>query len=133
MGDPVDEARTASSPSCHSPAVDFCARSALPIGAGLGSSASYSTCVAAGFLRLHNVISMSPDASASLDSAEAEVVNQWAFLAEKINHGNPSGIDNAVAVQGGAIAFARAIGGKQGGLKQLKGCVAAAAIGPKSY
>jgi mevalonate kinase len=110
------------------PGINFCARSALPIGAGLGSSASYSTCVAAAFLRLHNRISvpLSEDAAAtspSISGEDAALVDQWAFLAEKINHGNPSGIDNAVAVRGGAVSFARAINGREGGMASLQGRV----------
>jgi len=110
----------------YRPGINFCARSALPIGAGLGSSASYSTCVAAAFLRLHNRISvpLNEDGAAanpSISAKDAALVDQWAFLAEKINHGNPSGIDNAVAVRGGAVSFARAINGRRGGMASLEG------------
>ncbi|MBD4825577.1 hypothetical protein GUG03_08095, partial [Xanthomonas citri pv. citri] len=38
-------------------------------------------------------------------------VDKWAFLAEKVIHGNPSGIDNAVSVRGGAVAFRRKVEG----------------------
>lgn len=37
----------------------------------------------------------------------AEEVNRWAFISEKILHGNPSGVDNSVAVYGGALGYTR--------------------------
>jgi mevalonate kinase len=63
-------------------------RSQLPVGAGLGSSASFSVCGAAALLKFHG-----------LDATD-DAINRWAFLAEKIIHGNPSGIDNTVATFG---------------------------------
>ncbi len=57
----------------------------------------------------------------SISAEDADLVDQWTFLAEKINHGNPSGIDNAVSVRGGAVSFARAINGKKGGMASLQG------------
>jgi mevalonate kinase len=110
----------------------FTASSNLPISAGLGSSAAYSTCVASSLLLAHKHVSLpSPAATpASADSVSAgshlaprdtDLVDEWAFLAEKVLHGNPSGIDNAVSVRGGAVAFTRSLGGKQGGLEGLHG------------
>ena len=75
--------------------------SQLPVGAGLGSSASYSVCLAASLLIYFGIIE---DVS---DKKNLEVVNSWAFLAEKVIHGTPSGIDNTVATFGGAIAYTR--------------------------
>lgn len=63
-----------------------------PIGAGLGSSASASTVVAAALL----------DAAGSL---EKSLVAELAFEAEKVFHGRPSGIDNTVALEGGFIVY----------------------------
>jgi len=58
-----------------------------------------------------------------LEQGDIDLVDGWAFLAEKVLHGNPSGIDNAVSVRGGAVAFRRSVGGVQGGLEGLHGSV----------
>lgn len=78
---------------------DFSVRSNLPVGAGLGSSASYSVCLATALLQLNGHL-------VGLKSAEKkELINLWAFQAEKVIHGNPSGIDNTVSTLGGAVMF----------------------------
>ncbi|KGB77266.1 cystathionine beta-lyase [Cryptococcus deuterogattii R265] len=99
--------------------VTFTASSNLPISAGLGSSAAYSTCVAASFLLARQHLSI--PSTDRLSKEDTDLVDGWAFLAEKVLHGNPSGIDNAVAVRGGAVAFTRSVGGKQGGMDGLHG------------
>lgn len=79
---------------------DFSVRSNLPVGAGLGSSASYSVCLATALLQLNGHL------LGSMETAEQrELINQWAFQAEKVIHGNPSGIDNTVSTLGGAVMF----------------------------
>jgi cystathionine beta-lyase/mevalonate kinase len=123
------------------PSFNFTARSTLPIGAGLGSSASFSTCVATAILLLHQRISIPllPPASRepqkghpghihvshqgrrAIAPSVAEEVNRWAFVAEKILHGNPSGVDNSVAVFGGALAYTRAGFGKKSGMDPIQG------------
>lgn len=81
---------------------DLSVKSYLPVGAGLGSSASYSVCVATALLKLAGFL----DESSGLDVAcQRDLVNQWAFQAEKVIHGNPSGIDNTVSTLGGAVIF----------------------------
>lgn len=53
----------------------------------------------------------------------AEEVNHWAFVAEKILHGNPSGVDNSVAVYGGALAYTRPGFGRKSGMEGIQGWV----------
>ncbi|KII89746.1 hypothetical protein PLICRDRAFT_39906 [Plicaturopsis crispa FD-325 SS-3] len=123
------------------PSFNFTARSTLPVGAGLGSSASFSTCAATAILLLHQRISIPPVPPPSREPRAgepghvnlshhgrraipplvAEEVNRWAFVSEKILHGNPSGIDNSVAVFGGALAYNRAGFGKKSGMEPIQG------------
>ena len=53
----------------------------------------------------------------------AEEANRWAFVAEKILHGNPSGVDNSVSVFGGALGYTRAGFGRDGGMEGIQGYV----------
>lgn len=82
----------------------FVTRSTLPVGAGLGSSASYSVGLAAALLKLSGKIQ---DPSTSLSAENLELINGWSFLGESCIHGNPSGIDNIVATRGGAVLYER--------------------------
>ncbi|KAF9999545.1 hypothetical protein BGZ65_005120 [Modicella reniformis] len=79
---------------------DFSVRSNLPVGAGLGSSASYSVCLATALLQLNGYLS-----GEGTKEDKRDLINQWAFQAEKVIHGNPSGIDNTVSTLGGAVMF----------------------------
>ncbi|EPQ52753.1 cystathionine beta-l [Gloeophyllum trabeum ATCC 11539] len=123
------------------PSFNFSARSTLPIGAGLGSSASFSVCAATTLLLLHQRISIpalpaptreghgsdpghihvSHQGRRAIPPPVAEEVNRWAFVAEKILHGNPSGVDNSVSVYGGALAYTRAGFGKKSGMEPIHG------------
>ncbi|PLW31905.1 hypothetical protein PCANC_03251 [Puccinia coronata f. sp. avenae] len=86
----------------------FTVRSTLPIGAGLGSSASYSVCLASALLYSHQHIAI--PTRKEIGRAEVESINRWAFLGEKILHGSPSGVDNTVSSFGGAICFQKQLG-----------------------
>ncbi|KAJ8378253.1 hypothetical protein AAFF_G00244570 [Aldrovandia affinis] len=82
--------------------------SELPTGAGLGSSAAFSVCVAAALLSAKGTITSplgSLEHTARWSEEEMELVNAWAFLGEKIIHGNPSGVDNAVSTWGGILRY----------------------------
>ncbi|XP_070625811.1 mevalonate kinase isoform X3 [Bos indicus] len=43
-----------------------------------------------------------------------ELINKWAFQGERVIHGNPSGVDNAVSTWGGALRY------QQGKISSLK-------------
>ena len=83
----------------------------LPIGAGLGSSASFCVSLAAALLSMAKLyasgegdsiddIRDSVHKSRNLDEDNLELINKWAFEGEKIIHGRPSGIDNNVSTFG---------------------------------
>lgn len=108
------------------PSQTYTIRAGLPVSAGLGSSAAFSVSVASALLYSHGVLPVpgqqSPATPHSVESEHAHLVNSWAFVAEKVLHGNPSGVDNTVSSLGGAIAYRRAISGRQEqSLKSLKG------------
>ncbi len=67
--------------------------SEIPIGAGLGSSASVATSSVGAFLSALN---------GEIDSLQ---VREIAFKSEELTHGKPSGIDNTVIALGGLVYF----------------------------
>lgn len=73
--------------------------SEIPIASGLGSSASYSTCLSSFFFLLRS--------NRAFSQTDLETINQNAFYIEKLFHGNPSGLDNSVSTYGGFIVFER--------------------------
>ena len=93
-------------PSSH--ACIYTLRSTLPIGAGLGSSASICVCLSAALLKQIHVL-----AGPHEDQPEEEVdlqldrINKWAFVGEMCIHGTPSGVDNTVSTRGKAVLFKR--------------------------
>lgn len=92
----------------HVKGIRFHVKSTLPIGAGLGSSASLSVVLslAMGHLGGH-IRADTPE----LSLEEKKLVNTWSFLGEKCIQGTPSGIDNAVATYGNAVLFKREMDG----------------------
>uniref|UniRef100_A0A1A8FM48 Mevalonate kinase n=2 Tax=Nothobranchius korthausae TaxID=1143690 RepID=A0A1A8FM48_9TELE len=82
--------------------------SELPTGAGLGSSAAFSVCLAAALLCASGAIPAPLkewDHTARWHQEDLELINSWAFQGEMIIHGNPSGVDNTVATWGGMLRF----------------------------
>ena len=69
----------------------------IPCRAGLGSSAALSVALARLALGAH----------ASNGEADTEAVIEASLVGERVFHGQPSGIDNAVAARGGVVAFER--------------------------
>lgn len=77
----------------------------LPVGAGAGSSASFCVSLAAFFVC---VASLREEPRVFyLDETMKDLISNWAFLGERITHGNPSGLDNNVCAFGSLIAFRR--------------------------
>ena len=89
------------------PACTYTMRSTIPIGAGLGSSASISVCLATAILLQNSHISLPP--ATSSDPLTLDIINTWAFVGEICIHGTPSGVDNTVATKGRAVLFKRTI------------------------
>lgn len=89
----------------------FCIRLTLPIGAGLGSSASTAVCLSTALARLGGHVSVPTlkihDVSPRKDTPDAQFIDAWSLMGEKCFHGNPLGIDNAVATHGGAVLYQR--------------------------
>jgi len=77
--------------------------SSLPVGAGLGSSASYAVSLVSSLLTFFNYI----EKNKFTDKESLKLINDWAFIGEKIAHGNPSGLDNSVSTYGRAQAFTK--------------------------
>lgn len=75
----------------------------LPVGSGLGSSASLAVATAGALFCWMCELQF----GASFSNEQLQMINDHAFSAEKIMHGNPSGLDNTVSTYGGAIRFIR--------------------------
>ncbi|XP_030075598.1 mevalonate kinase isoform X2 [Microcaecilia unicolor] len=90
------------------PSLEIIVWSELPTGAGLGSSAAYNVSMAAALLMAHGAVGFPAQEeaeSARWTAEELNLINTWAFQGEKIIHGNPSGVDNAVGTWGGALRY----------------------------
>ncbi|XP_001929219.1 mevalonate kinase isoform X1 [Sus scrofa] len=101
------------------PSLDIAVWSELPTGAGLGSSAAYSVCLAAALLTACEEIPnplKDGEATGRWTEENLELINKWAFQGERVIHGNPSGVDNAVSTWGGALRYQQ---GKISPLKRL--------------
>lgn len=90
------------------PGSTYALRSTLPIGAGLGSSASISVCLSSALLlQIRTLAGPHPDQPSEEAELQIERINRWAFVAEMCIHGNPSGVDNTVSSGGKAVLFKR--------------------------
>ncbi|KAL6716465.1 Mevalonate kinase [Lecanora helva] len=86
----------------------YALRSTIPIGAGLGSSASISVCLSAALLlQIRTLAGPHQDQPPDEATLQLERINHWAFVGEMCLHGNPSGVDNTVSVGGKAVLFKR--------------------------
>lgn len=90
------------------PGCIYILRSTVPIGAGLGSSASICVCLSSAILLQLRILSgPHPDQPREEAELQIERINRWAFVGEMCIHGNPSGVDNTVATGGKAVVFKR--------------------------
>lgn len=98
------------------PSISVEMKSEIPVGAGLGSSAAFSVSLSSALLQLAGVVSSKKisDKLATWSSDDLTIINKYAFLAEKMIHGQPSGIDNSISTFGGALRF------QQGKITHLK-------------
>jgi mevalonate kinase len=94
------------SPDSHS--AIYTLRSTIPIGAGLGSSASVSVCLSTALLlQTRILVGPHPDQPPWEAEVQIERINRWAFVGELCIHGNSSGLDNTVSSGGKAVLFQR--------------------------
>ncbi|XP_019504704.1 PREDICTED: mevalonate kinase [Hipposideros armiger] len=99
------------------PSLDIVVWSELPTGAGLGSSAAYCVCLAAALLTACEEIAnplKDGEPTSRWTAEDLELINKWAFQGERVIHGNPSGVDNAVSTWGGVLRY------QQGKISPLK-------------
>ncbi|KAI8809078.1 mevalonate kinase-like protein [Cladochytrium replicatum] len=91
--------------------IDLTLVSDLPLAGGLGSSASFAVALAAGMLGAFGALGKPKEADRKdeidFDQDHLRLVNEWAFVAEKVMHGNPSGLDNTLCTYGGALAYSK--------------------------
>lgn len=83
-------------------------RSTIPVGAGLGSSASVSVCLSTALLiQTWAVSGPHPDQPVEEAEQQLERINNWAYAGELCIHGDPSGVDNTVSCRGKAVLFCK--------------------------
>lgn len=94
--------------SQHSNGAIYALRSTIPIGAGLGSSASISVCLSTALQMQHGTLTTPFTGMLESETRlQTKRINNWAYVGEMLIHGNPSGVDNTVSVQGKAVFFKR--------------------------
>lgn len=89
-------------------------KSNINIASGLGSSASFAVCLAATFYTYSMARTNSTFVTDFQQSTTADekmfllnTISSWAFLSERIMHGNPSGLDNTICTFGNVVQFTK--------------------------
>ncbi|CAK7208065.1 Mevalonate kinase [Sporothrix eucalyptigena] len=94
--------------SPHSPGFSYTLRSTIPIGGGLGSSASFCVCLSTALLlQIRALAGPHPDQPSNESENQIERINRWAFVGELCIHGDPSGVDNTISSRGKAVQFSK--------------------------
>jgi len=97
---------------CDVPIMHVRIESKLKLNSGMGSSASYAVSIAGAFIQF--IKSQFPNSQfakdlifsiSTISESEMNIISQWAYAAEKIIHGSPSGIDNSTCTYGSIIEF----------------------------
>jgi mevalonate kinase len=86
--------------------------SELPMGSGLGSSASFCVALSGALIALSEKLFLNGKEKKdgfSFEKIDLELVSKWAFEGERIIHGKPSGIDNTVSTFGNMIKFKKEV------------------------
>jgi mevalonate kinase len=79
----------------------------LPVGAGLGSSAALCVATAGALLELRRLLHTADAHHPAERQLDHGAINEWAYAAETLIHGNPSGLDNTVSCFGGVLRYVR--------------------------
>ncbi|PFH62199.1 hypothetical protein XA68_14606 [Ophiocordyceps unilateralis] len=100
------------------PGCTYTVRSTIPIGAGLGSSASFSVCLAAALLIQWQT---TQKGLLPCDTCpQVEHINNWAFVSELCIHSKPSGVDNTVVTHGKTVVFQQTDSSKPPSVRPLE-------------
>ncbi|XP_046386600.1 mevalonate kinase isoform X2 [Ischnura elegans] len=89
------------------PAATFHVDTKLPVGAGAGSSAAFSVCLAAASLHLIHALSDEDKTwgFGEFSQDQLQQIRRLANSGERLMHGRPSGVDSAICTFGGLVRF----------------------------
>ena len=112
VGEGLESLDPPASAGLHERDLELRLRSAIPVGAGLGSSAAAAVGVIAAVRAAASSASGGDSGSSSgFDAAELAAIEAAALEVERRQHGFPSGIDSGTVLRGGVLLVRRAGGG----------------------
>jgi mevalonate kinase len=79
----------------------------VPIGAGLGSSASFNSVASGAVYSIFKHIQKEIPSEISISDEDINIIKYLTDFGEKLIHGNPSGIDSYIINNGGTIKFTK--------------------------